>query len=130
MRVVAAALVVAALLAVPSTAGAQAPLPVGEDDGVRIVRERGAIVVVFTSSAKKLWRRVAGRRVRVYCTEFLDGGTAEGGLTHRAPKRGRRIRTGDLTRGIDYCDVSLETRSGREADRSHPVDTARRGIRR
>ena len=121
MRVVAAALVVAALLAVPSTTGAQAPLPVGEDDGVRIVRERGAIVVVFTPRAKKLWRRVAGRRVRVYCTEFLDGGTAEGGLTHRAPKRGRRIRTGDLTRGIDYCDVSLETRSGRRPIAAIPL---------
>ena len=48
MRVVAAALLVAALLAVPATAGAQAPLPVGETDGVRIVRERGALVVVFT----------------------------------------------------------------------------------
>jgi hypothetical protein len=51
---------------------------VGEDDGVRIVRERGAIVVVFTASAKKLWRRVAGRRVRVYCTEFLGTGPPRG----------------------------------------------------
>jgi hypothetical protein len=39
------------LLAVFATAGAQAPLPVGESDGVRIVRERGALVV-FTPSAK------------------------------------------------------------------------------
>jgi len=121
MRVVAAALLVAALLAVPATAGAQAPLPVGEADGVRIVRERGAIVVVFTSSAKKLWRRVAGRRVSVYCTEFLEDGTAEGGSTARAPKRGRRIRTGDLTRGLDYCDVSLDARSGRRPIAAIPL---------
>ncbi len=122
MRVLAAVVVAAAVFAVPAaTAGAQAPLPVGEADGVRIVRERGAIVVVFTPSAKKLWRRVAGRRVRVYCTEFLEDGTAEGGLTYRAPKRGRRIRTGDLTRGLDYCDVSLETRSGRRPIAAIPL---------
>ena len=62
MRVIAAVLLGAALLAVPATAGAQAPLPVGEADGVQIARQRGALVVVFTPSAKKLWRRVAGRR--------------------------------------------------------------------
>jgi hypothetical protein len=121
MRVVAAVLVVAALLAVPRPPAPRRHCRVGEDDGVRIVRERGAIVVVFTPSAEKLWRRVAGRRVRVYCIEFLEDGTAEGGLTHRAPKRGRRIRTGDLTRGIDYCDVSLETRSGRRPIAAIPL---------
>jgi hypothetical protein len=112
MRVAAAVLLVGCLLAVPTTAGAQAPLPVGEAEGVRIVRERGALVVVFTPSAKKLWRRVAGRRVSVLCTEFLPDGSAGGGTTMRAPKRGRKIRTGDLTRGMDYCSVSLEPRRG------------------
>jgi hypothetical protein len=111
MRVIAAG-VAAFLLAVPAAANAQEPLPVGENDGVRLVRERGALVVVFTPKAKKLWRRVAGRRVTVYCTEFLDSGTAEGGGTSRAPKRGRRIPTGDLTRGMDYCNVWLERRQG------------------
>ena len=112
MRVIAAGVLVTGLLAVPATAGAQPPLPVGESDGVRIVRERGALVVVFTPSAKKLWRRVAGRRVSVLCTEFLPDGTAGGGTTMRAPQRGRKIRTGDLTRGMDYCSVSLEPRRG------------------
>jgi hypothetical protein len=120
MRGLAAALVAVALAAVPATAAAQ-PLPVGEADGVRIVRERGAIVVVFTPSARKLWRRVAGRRVSVYCTEFMENGTAAGGSTIRAPKRGRRIRTGDLTRGLDYCDVSLDVRSGRRPIAAIPL---------
>jgi hypothetical protein len=112
MRMAAAVLFLAILLTVPATAGAQAPLPVGETDGVRLVRERGALVVVFTPSAKKLWRRVAGRRVSVLCTEFLPDGSAGGGTTMRAPKRGRKIRTGDLTRGMDYCSVSLEPPRG------------------
>jgi hypothetical protein len=56
------------LVAAPSAA---AQLPVGEADGVRIFRDRqGAIVVKFTPRAAKLWRRVAGRRVSVFCTDL------------------------------------------------------------
>ena len=99
------------VLAAPSAAAAQTPLPVGEADGVRIVRERGALVVVFTQRAEKLRRRVAGKLVSVLCTEFTEQGTNSGGVTQRAPRRGRRIRTGDLTRGLDYCRVWLAART-------------------
>jgi hypothetical protein len=98
-------------LAAPPVGAAQVPLPVGEADGVRIVRERGALVVVFTRRAEKLRRRVAGKRVSVLCTEFTEQGTTSGGATQRAPRRGRRIRTGDLTRGMDYCRVWLAART-------------------
>jgi hypothetical protein len=104
-----AALLVA--LAAPSAATAQTHLPVGEADGVRIVRERGALVVVFTQRAERLRRRVAGKLVSVLCTEFTEHGTNSGGITQRAPKRGRRIHTGDLTRGLDYCRVWLAART-------------------
>lgn len=121
-----AGLVGVALTGIPATAGAQ--LPVGEADGVRIVRERGALVVVFTPKAKKLWRRVAGRRVSVLCTEFLEDGTAGGGTTMRAPNRGRKIFTGDLTRGMDYCNVSLEPRRrGRSSELLVSVPLTQRG---
>jgi hypothetical protein len=116
----------AALVAAPS-AGAQTPqLPVGEADGVRLVREHGAIVIVFTARAERLWRRVAGRRVSVLCEERSGpdefGFVTEtgGGTTLRAPRRGRRIRTGDLTRGMDFCEVWLEARTV----------TIRKGVRR
>ena len=59
---VAAALV---LLVVPSSAMAQSPLPVGDAHGVRVVREKGAIVVVFTKRAAKRYQRIAGRLVEV-----------------------------------------------------------------
>jgi hypothetical protein len=103
--------VVAGALVVPGAASAQPRLPVGESDGVRIVRERGAIVVVFTKAAERLRRQVAGRRVSVYCSEFLEDGLSSGGATYRMPRRGRRLRTGDLTRGLDYCRVWREARS-------------------
>ena len=113
--------VVVLLLGVAPAAGAQTvQLPVGEADGVRIVRDqRGAIVVVFKPSAARLWRRVAGRRVSVMCEKGPDPDpddpgiffTEGGGTTFRAPKRGRRLRTGDLTRGMDLCEVSLEPRT-------------------
>jgi hypothetical protein len=108
------------VLAQPTAAAAQ--LPVGEAKGVRIVRDhKGAIVVVFTRSATRLWRRVAGKRVSVMCERgpdpdpenagyfFIEGG----GTVFRAPKRGRRLRTGDLTRGLDVCEVSVEPRTVR-----------------
>jgi hypothetical protein len=120
------------LLAVPSSGSAQAPLPVGEAHGLRIVREQGAIVVVFTHRAVKRYERIAGRLVSIDCIDqkpsqgppraFTFIGpphpgdiTVEsgGGVTMRAPKRGRRLETGDLTRGMDYCRVWLEPRTVR-----------------
>jgi hypothetical protein len=108
------------VLAQPAAA-AGVQLPVGQADGVRIVREHGAIVVVFGPSADRLWRRVAGRRVEVMCEKGPDPDpddpgtfvTEGGGTTMRAPKRGRRLRTGDLTRGMDICEVSLPPRTVR-----------------
>jgi hypothetical protein len=99
------------VLGLPSAGAAQAPLPVGEADGVRIVRERGALVVVFTQRAEKLRRKVAGKHVSVLCTEFTDFGTHGGGITQRAPRRGRKIYTGDGTRGMDYCRVWIAART-------------------
>jgi hypothetical protein len=120
------------LLAAPSSGMAQSPLPVGEAHGVRIVREQRAIVVVFTDRAAKRYKRIAGKLVSVDCIDqapsegppraftFIGPGhpgdvTVEsgGGVTMRAPKRGRRLETGDLTRGMDYCRLWLEPRTVR-----------------
>lgn len=110
-------------LVVPSASAAQTPLPVGEAKGVRIVRVEGALVVVFTQRAERLRRRMAGRLVTMVCTEFMEAGIAVGEYTLRAPRRGRRINPGDLTRGIDYCSVYLAARTVRR-------DGERRRIRR
>jgi hypothetical protein len=121
MRWGVAGLLVALLLvlAVPSAA-AQAPLPVGEAKGVRIVREQGALVVVFTQRAERLRKRVAGKLVAMVCTEFMEHGTATGEYTLRVPRRGRRMNTGDLTRGIDYCQVYRVARTvRRDGERRH-----------
>jgi hypothetical protein len=113
------ALVAAILLAfaASSAPAADAQLPVGEADGVRIVRERGALVVVFTPRAAGLYRRVAGKRVSVLCWEFTEDAVNGGGITLRAPKRRRPLRTGDLTRGMDYCRVWLKARTVRRGGR-------------
>lgn len=109
--VTAQAVLVLLALAAPSAATAQGPEPLKATDGVRIVRERGALVVVFAKRAERLWRRVAGRRVDVHCTQLFEDGTGSGNNLVRAPKRGRRIRTGDGSRGWDYCRVWLEART-------------------
>jgi hypothetical protein len=108
-------------LAAPSAATAQGPLPLSATDGVRLVRERGALVVVFAKRAERLWRRVAGRRVDVHCTQLFEDGTGSGNNVVRAPKRGRRIRTGDGSRGWDYCRLWLEARTVRRDGRSRRV---------
>jgi hypothetical protein len=115
-----------ALLAAPPAGAAETRLPVGEADGVRVVRERGAIVFVFTQRAAKLYRRIAGRFVTVDCREErVDDVRADtggdrvihegsgGGVTMRTPKRGRRLATGDRTRGMDYCRLWLRARTVR-----------------
>jgi hypothetical protein len=113
-------------LVVPSTAAAaQTPLPVGEANGVRIVREQGALVVVFTQRAERLRRRVAGKLVTMVCTEFMEGGIAEGEYRLRVPRRGQRINTGDLTRGIDYCSIYRTARTVRRDGERHRI---RRGL--
>jgi hypothetical protein len=99
----------AALLLAP--AAAQAQLPVGEADGVKVVREHGAIVVVFTAKADKLYKRIAGKRVIVSCTEILDDGANVGEITLRARPHRSKLKTGDLTRGMDYCRVWLAPRT-------------------
>ena len=117
MKALTAAAAGLALLLTPSTGFAQAELPVGEADGVRVVRERGAIVVVFTARAEKLYKRIAGKVVRVACTELPDEegpglvGGSSGSVPVRAPTRRGKLRTGDLTRGMDYCRVRLPART-------------------
>ena len=107
------------LLVAPSTGVAQTQLPVGEANGVRVVRERGAIVVVFTQRAATLYKRIAGRRVLVSCTELLGdrgpgfSGTNTGEVGLLAPQRRRKLVTGDRTRGMDYCRVWLAPRTVR-----------------
>ena len=98
-----------ALLLVPTAA--QAQLPVGEADGVRVVRENRAIVVVFTADAAKLYKRIAGKKVIVSCTEITEGGANVGENSMRAPRHRRKLVTGDRTRGMDYCRVWLAPRT-------------------
>jgi hypothetical protein len=119
--VAASAVVVLLALAAPSAATAQGPLPLSATDGVRIVRERGQLVVVFAKRAERLWKRVAGRRADVHCTQVLEDGTGSGNNPVRAPKRGRRIPTGDGSRGWDYCRVWLEARTVRRDGRRRRV---------
>jgi hypothetical protein len=119
--VTALAVVVLLALAAPSAATAQGPLPLNATDGVRIVRERGQLVVVFAKRAERLWKRVAGMRVDVHCTRLLEDGTGSGNNPVRAPKRGRRIPTGDGSRDWDYCRVWLEARTVRRDGRRRRV---------
>ena len=111
-------LILLVLLVLAPSAPAATPLPVGESQGVRAYRVNGAIVVRFTERAARLYRRIAGKRVTITCTELPEDrsavgivGVGSGSQTFRASKRRRPFRTGDLTRGTDYCRVWLARRT-------------------
>jgi hypothetical protein len=129
------------LLVAPSTCLAQAPLPVGKAHGVRIVREKHGIVVVFTKRAAGMYKRIAGKLVEVDCTDepptdqgpprahaFLVPhhpgeivGVGSGGVTMRAPVHGRRLVTGDGTRSLDFCRVWLARQTVRRHGQRHRI---------
>ncbi len=98
------------------TAAAQEPqLPVGESKGVRLVRQHGTLRYVFTKRAEGLRKRIAGKRVTASCTDLPNaerlGSSITGGGTEtlRMPRRGRVLRTGDLS-SWDYCRLWLPSR--------------------
>ena len=91
-----------AVLLVPSTA-AQAQLPVGEADGVRMVAHRGGVLVIFTARAEKLRRRYAGKVLEISCTDFVEDGATVFGEGLRVPRHRHRVFAGDHPRGTDYC---------------------------
>jgi hypothetical protein len=102
VKLLTGAAVALALLVVPPAALGQTELPVGKAHGVRVVREHGAIVVILSA---KLQERYAGKRVIVSCTELQEDGTATGSQVMPVPRHKRKLYTGDLTRGMDYCRV-------------------------
>lgn len=109
-----------------ASAAAQADLPVGEAEGVRVVREHGGIVVVFTAKAAKLYKRIAGKKVVVSCTEILADGYFSGEVPLRARRHRSKLVTGDHTKGMDYCRVWLPARTIKRRD--HTTYIARRII--
>ena len=129
MRATLTALVVLVVVLTLPTA-AQAQLPVGSADGVKIVRDRG-LVVVFTQRATKLWRQVAGREVTLECTELPDPDLTGPQLIGSdefnvyAPRRGRRLRTGHHTRGNDLCEVSVAPRTVGKGQRRRRIRSRR-----
>jgi len=99
-----------ALAILLAPAAAQAQLPVGEADGVRVVRERGGIVVSFTTDAAKLYRRIAGKKVLVSCSRILEEGARTNENALVAPRQRGKLVTGDRSRGYAFCRLWLAPR--------------------
>lgn len=131
VRALKGAAVAAVLLIVPSTCLADTTLPVGRAHGVRLVDGKHGLVFVFTKRAAGMYKRIAGKRVEIDCRDeppaangpprahaFLAPhhpgelvSVSGGGVTMRAPTRGRRLQTGDKTRSLDFCRVWLARRT-------------------
>jgi hypothetical protein len=110
---------------VGTAAGQEPQLPVGESNGVQLVRQHGTLRFVFTERAEKLRRRIAGKRVTVSCTDLpkvehlIFNSTGGGGETLRMPRRGRVLRTGDLSQAKTGLLVYILLAAGSLADERH-----------
>jgi hypothetical protein len=98
-----------------SAAAAAAPTP-GEADGVRAVTSHGKVVFVFSRSAKKLWKRVAGREVSIDCqqTPQIAPGSppiVSSGDTFKAPKTGMKLKSGVRAGKFDVCAILVSDRT-------------------
>lgn len=124
-----AAALAAALISCAAAAPAgAATLPVGEADGVRIEPARSGLVVDFTKRAAPLYKRIAGKRVEIECTRIATGGgfgisagDSSGAMSMRAPKARTPLRTGQTTRGDDFCRVWLASRTTRRGSSSRQL---------
>jgi hypothetical protein len=115
-----------ALLVLPQTASAQVA---GPDEGVTAAHGAHGIVIKFGKRAAKTYRRIAGRRIKIWCetvspTGGSHGVSVEGGMemTARAPRKRGRIPTFDRSRA-DICVVRLR-KAGNEVVAAAPL-TAR-----
>jgi hypothetical protein len=115
-----AALATGLLLALVAPTAAQAQtapdLPVGEARGVRLVNERGGLVLVFTPQSGKLRQRINSRYAWFSCTELSGRFITSGGGNLDIPRRGRRVATGFSIEGSDFCRVFLRSHSVKRGD--------------
>jgi hypothetical protein len=118
-----APLAVVLALALSPGSLASTPSPMKESKGVRLVKRQGVIVVVFTDRAAGLYRRIAGKRIVIGCTDLpepdeLSGvsNMDEGTLHFTAPKRRQSLPTFTRVASHDYCRVWLASRAGRNGN--------------
>jgi hypothetical protein len=110
--------VLAATLCVRTEVAGGASLPTAEASGVRVRADDGAVAVVFTRRAERLYRKIAGRVITIECTDLparrnlgvtVVPSTSE---TFRAPTRRRTLRADSIAaRHQDYCRLWLERKS-------------------
>lgn len=112
----------ALVLLAPSAAHAQTAteLPVGEARGVRLVDDRGGLVLIFSDRSAKLRERINSRYAWIACTSLGDPFTSVSSGNLDVPRRGRRVRTGFSVDDADFCRVFLRAHEVKpDAGRRH-----------
>jgi hypothetical protein len=101
-------------LLVPSAASAQTPdLPVGEARGVRLVEDRGRLVLIFGPRSANLRERINSRYAWISCTHMGELFSSVGGGNLDVPRHGRRVPTGFGIQDSDFCRFSLRSHTVR-----------------
>jgi hypothetical protein len=105
-------------LLIPSAASAQTPteLPVGESRGVRLVDDRGRLVLIFSPRAARLRERINSRYAWMLCTHLGETFSSSGGGNLDVPRRGRRVPTGFGIDDADYCRFFLRSHTVERGD--------------
>jgi hypothetical protein len=107
LRVLLAATTIALLAPTGASAQAPAALPVGEAHGVRLIRDAGSLVLVFSHRAAKLRDRFNSTYAWMECTELGEVFSGSSGGNLDVPPRGRRFSTGFGVRDADFCRFFL-----------------------
>ncbi len=111
-------------LILPSAAHAQTKtdLPVGEAHGVRLVDDRGGLVLIFSHRSAKLRERINSRYAWIECTDLGDGVfSGSGGGNLDVSGHGRRVRTGFGVDDADFCDFFLRAHTVKRHGGRHHV---------
>ena len=98
-------------LLVPSAASAEAPpdLPLGEARGVRLVEDRGGLVLIFSARSARLRERINSRYAWISCTSLGEMFSSVGSGNLDVPRHGRRVPTGFSIDDADFCRFFLRS---------------------
>ena len=114
-----------ALALVPSStalARDHAGLPVGSARGVRLVDDRGGLVLIFSHPSGKLRQRINSRYAWMECTHLGDVfGNSFGGNLDITRRHGRRVPIDFGADGADYCRFFLRAHTVRRHHSRHRV---------
>jgi hypothetical protein len=114
-------LVMALFPAATALAQSGRDLPVGSARGVRLVDDRGGLVLIFSHRSATLRERINSRYAWISCTNLGEPFTSVHSGNLDIPRHGRRVGTGFGRDDADFCRFFLRSHTVRHRHSRHRV---------